>query len=189
MTVQCRMPLRCKLGEMRLQAVAGRTAFRSNTGIRRGAGCWGRLPFMAGINRAFPPDFLCRSRYDVVWRQSPVLGGMPFRREIGAHRGEAIRDGDFLAGAAGTSRATTRLRTVASHSWSGPAAHFHQTFCVPKVRRLRSMPSFRVGCNWAYKIRPHVARLLVTDARRPAQNGQPLSASIVRCRLPIRDLA
>ena len=64
---------------------------------------------------------------------------------------------------------------VASHSWSGPFGHVHQTFLfVPAVIFSGERSSFLVGCHCAMTAGKRLASEFVTDTLWPLQHGQPV---------------
>ncbi len=73
----------------------------------------------------------------------------------------------------GQPRPRTRFAPLACHSWSGCSRHCHQSFLpVPATTSSGARSPFFVGCHSAPSC-GCAATLLVTEARMPAQNGQP----------------
>ena len=77
---------------------------------------------------------------------------------------------------------TARPEITASHSWSGPFAHFHQAFrSEPATTSHGVRLPFLVGCHSRATRRLQVASALVRETRLPAQKGQPPPERRVRC--------
>jgi hypothetical protein len=78
-------------------------------------------------------------------------------------------------------RSRVRSRSEPAQTCSSPFGHFHQTTRVePATIRSGESAPFRVGCHSATTSGKHVARLLVTETRRPAQNGHPVPSDVRR---------
>jgi hypothetical protein len=68
-----------------------------------------------------------------------------------------------------------RLDTTACHAWSGPRAHSHHAFRPEPAGTCAGPRSpLRLGCHWSATSGNSAAREFVTEARRPAQAGQPV---------------
>src|SRR5262245_43548084 len=94
-TIPRRMPLGGDRGKDGGERICNRGLFPCAIRTAGGSAFGGslshrNLPFVVGAMGTPPPDPFDRARWDSVWREVPVFGGVPLRRHVGEMVGKGV---------------------------------------------------------------------------------------------------
>lgn len=135
--------------------------------------CSGRRPQRHHTRRAEPATTSLGVNVPLfVGCQSAAMCGWLAARESAAHTRNFKQNGQ---------RPSTfeRSCTETHHSCPRASPHFHQILRADPATTCAGVSApFRVGCHCAARSGRRLARLLVTDARRPLQNGHPVAPAV-----------
>jgi hypothetical protein len=156
--VSRRVPLARDVGVRRGEAVLRRRPAPGAEGAARaahGAVRQGRAPLVLGMPPAAPP-------HDAAAAGASVASALVEDTRRARQKGQVPSSARRACG-------------EARHSCSGFTRHRHQTPLAEPAGTCSGVSApFFVGCHWRARSGRKRARLFVTEARRPAQNGHPV---------------